>query len=754
MKASDIVLIIVLVFAFDSFCKLNAESNAGDAENDNVILHQWKEMNRNAEKMIGSVIKQIMPHVMESTSKINISSTCMQQSLTLLSGVRRLQVWALSFVDSSSKIIDGMLSGTVNSFGNYEQCLNSEVPSKDPAKPRFRGQYCQVAITPPLPAKSKRYKYDEEIEELENFKGTEVMNFLAKKAAIYYTFPYKVGLCLPSGCNLDEIDQVVKTMANKLFLSADVTVKYCEIKEPAHYSLVHMIAVLVCSALFGITILSTAYEIYLKNKEKKCYGKRDKVILTFSLISNFKALVSTKSSYERLESMHGILVFGIMMVALINTYLYPLFMMHTYHSLMSVYEMLRYPMGQIIMNNHVVVDTFLVVSGAWITYMALKLCHMQLEKFDFKLFILYKLWRIIPLYYFIILMSTLTSVMGSGPNFKEALKFSVENCNNYWWRNLLFINNFFDFDDMCLTHSWYISCDFQLYFSTLLVLLPLLKSQTMGLIITVVIVIASVVYTGLMTYLYDLIPGLDISYMDKDFRSESYLKVIANPLTHAGPYFLGVFVGYAVAVKKDIKIPKKYQILGWFIAVLCGAYTMLWTIVWRYYTPGLLETSIFAALQRTIWGAGVAWMLFCCCTGHGGFINLILSWKPWFPLSRLVLLVYLIQPVIEIVHIGSYKSPHEFSHFELVITSFGFLLLSGLLALIGSFLVESPVLAFEGVFFPTVKEALNIVPEKEHCNGKNVKKSVKFATNGDMEMNDFSIKKYDCMDNKAYEYSS
>lgn len=37
------------------------------------------------------------------------------------------------------------------------------------------------------------------------------------------------------------------------------------------------------------------------------------------------------------------------------------------------------------------------------------------------------------------------------------------NCKRFWWRNLLLIHNFYSVDEMCMTWSWYVAADFQLF---------------------------------------------------------------------------------------------------------------------------------------------------------------------------------------------------------------------------------------------------------------------------------------------------
>jgi hypothetical protein len=38
-----------------------------------------------------------------------------------------------------------------------------------------------------------------------------------------------------------------------------------------------------------------------------------------------------------------------------------------------------------------------------------------------------------------------------------------ENCKKYWWRNLLFIQNLYPLEESCMSWSWYVATDFQLF---------------------------------------------------------------------------------------------------------------------------------------------------------------------------------------------------------------------------------------------------------------------------------------------------
>ena len=71
--------------------------------------------------------------------------------------------------------------------------------------------------------------------------------------------------------------------------------------------------------------------------------------------------------------------------------------------------------------------------------MGLKLAHVP----NSKIVDSYYLFRILPLYAILILVyAAFGQYLGSGPLF-DWQSARVRDCNNNWWANLLFINNFY-----------------------------------------------------------------------------------------------------------------------------------------------------------------------------------------------------------------------------------------------------------------------------------------------------------------------
>lgn len=70
---------------------------------------------------------------------------------------------------------------------------------------------------------------------------------------------------------------------------------------------------------------------------------------------------------------------------------------------------------------------------------------------------------------------------GSGPQWNLVVGHHATICKRNWWRNLLFIHNYFGFSEMCLTHTHHLGIDTELFAVGPLMILALWKWPKKGL---------------------------------------------------------------------------------------------------------------------------------------------------------------------------------------------------------------------------------------------------------------------------------
>ncbi|GBO33772.1 hypothetical protein AVEN_90733-1 [Araneus ventricosus] len=60
------------------------------------------------------------------------------------------------------------------------------------------------------------------------------MSEAAKFATFLYAYSVKMGVCVPSGCTVEDLDQVAKMLGDYLML--EIKTSRCEVKEEIHFS--------------------------------------------------------------------------------------------------------------------------------------------------------------------------------------------------------------------------------------------------------------------------------------------------------------------------------------------------------------------------------------------------------------------------------------------------------------------------------------------------------------------------------------
>nr|CAD7203226.1 unnamed protein product [Timema douglasi] len=328
---------------------------------------------------------------------------------------------------------------------------------------------------------------------------------------------------------------------------------------------------------------------------------------------------------------------------------------------------------------------------------------------DFCLMVSRRFLRLTPAYMAVLAITTVNMSWYSRTSIFHMTERADLVCPKYWWRNLLYINNLFSREEMvasitsskasecegtasssasissslvrasqttvitsrlseqgfgtsmaptgvndvvpkpldkriggtgksgCMSWSWYLSNDMQFFIiaSFLLIMSSRYMSASVGILAT--LLVSSTLATGIISFSHGYVPTLD--------QQLSMLHILYDPpWTRIGPYIVGMVTGYLV-VKLNGCLPlnKCTVALAWIVgsafnlAPLFGLYD-------RDISP--FTAAIYVALSRTAWGIGLSWLIVACCTNNAGFINRILSFPGWVPMSRLTYCAYLLNPML------------------------------------------------------------------------------------------------------------
>ncbi|GMR61880.1 hypothetical protein PMAYCL1PPCAC_32075, partial [Pristionchus mayeri] len=517
----------------------------------------------------------------------------------------------------------------------------------------------------------------------------------------------KMALCLPGSCEKDtDIGRILHKITNG-------TAHLCEINcvdtknEPTSFFYLFNVF-LIGLLLIAVTASILDYIATRKGMEAELKGRTEWRLLTsFSVLRNTSDIFSIRTSGDSIACLDAIRLITFTWV--VNGHAV-MFSADGDNGLQLMRET-DYFFSDILLNAYPSVDTFFLVSGLLVSYVFFKRVHSNPEYVyapmnwiiltpSYMLFIaLYVAWT-----------PQMHGIWAAGTAFNTT-RF-VENCENSWWMNALYLNNFQEVDQICYPISWFLCVDTQLYWAAPLFLLAIYyscmlltntylhNSSRNNVMSGVLLSIGSTVF---LTAYYDL-PALAFTVATTgDFN---FTKLYMKPWARCIPYLVGIISGYLIVQvrKQTIKIrqPKMWELaVGWLLSTIV-ALTVIFSVY--DYLRGQSEWSVavrsfYGVFSRIGWSAAVAWVVFACTFNWAGPVKSLLEHPLWYPLGRLSYCAFLAHWfTLQIILSGSDRPPHFVSLLHTCLTvTVPVVFLSYAIAYFWSCLVEIPFGKIEGI---------------------------------------------------------
>ncbi|XP_067686889.1 O-acyltransferase like protein-like [Haliotis asinina] len=685
------------------------------------------------EDVLSTVQYFLSPESLESEDR------CTADVSAYLQGVGQGQMWALQMLDASGKPGRSILQGSLTFLGNYDECLRVSHPVANGSIGRvIKGNYCHFVFTTPS--------------SLSNFTNGQ-MPFSLGQPTIQW------GLCLPASCNDSAVTEAATNFVKNISGVSLVTAYFTKLSDWEEDGTA-VAAVFVICLVVALSIVGTLYDIitaeveryrqkYNKDNEsddsgalnneayvidddilqekenshtsnglpritvgkisqsqpKETIGFGRQLLLSFSVRRNTEKILSTRTGDANLGCIHGIRVLSMAWVILGHSMTWD--SLSSWENKLDYANWMRRFTMQFLVNGTLAVDTFFVLSGCLLTFLFLRECEKSARgkptARQMAIYYIHRWWRLTPVYMFIILFySGLLGHLIQGPVAESKNLFDRDNCRQNWWTNILYINNFYSFKDMCFPASWFLAADMQFYVIAPLALLPIAFGiRWLG---YSVMCLLGAVHIGSYGYLEWKYEGAT-QFVD---NGDSMNKIYTLPWCRVGVFAVGMILGATLQrTKCQIRMPRYVLVLGWQVIITIG---LLCTYVTyddfgEGQTPWDVDTRIVhETLYRPLWGVFVSWVILVCCTGHGGFVNSILSWSAWIPLGRLTYGAYLVHPAL--LSYTEY-SVRSLRYADVTYVSYHFLgtfTVSYALSFITCVLVESPCLGLEKAVLGRLKK--------------------------------------------------
>ncbi|XP_049938885.1 O-acyltransferase like protein-like [Schistocerca serialis cubense] len=362
-----------------------------------------------------------------------------------------------------------------------------------------------------------------------------------------------------------------------------------------------------------------------------------------------------------------------------------------------------------LLNSMINVDSFFLISGM-LRAMNFMRDVQQRGGFWIATGILQRLLRLTPAYAVVLAVyACLLPYFGSGPEWNTQVGYNSKMCKQHWMFNIMYVNNYINYENMCMLQSWYLSADMQLFVCALIILIPLYYWHKIGELLLGLVIFVSVALP-FATVLIRRLPGLYQPTQPDDQLYEYMRDVYMATHNRMTPYLVGLALGYLLHRIKGQPVTKSKVLIGvgWTVSLL-----VLGAVVWGPYhllqecaslTTTTLESAAYAALHRFTWALALGWIIIACYHNLrfgviGDAVKGILESSTWQPLSRLSYCIFLTHIAVLIINSGRIRTPIFMDEYLLMHSYAGDLAIVLLISMALHLFVEAPSLFLARTIF-------------------------------------------------------
>nr|XP_046910342.1 nose resistant to fluoxetine protein 6-like [Dermatophagoides farinae] len=618
------------------------------------------------------------------------------------------RTWAFRLFNSwpSSIVPVGMMLGTMVDYGDYDQCM-----SVDPLD--LIVKYCLIDLTIPMPR--PRPTMHNLFHETENILPDDLYNKsmtgnfyhdLGQLSSFFYYAAIRKGICLPSDCTADDIEIITEKGFGREIFDLKINKIICTTKRTESWqpNNVQIMSMLFIGFFIIMTIIAAIYDWFIVKKKHiyihLMYTGQDYAIVTcllwFSPISNIRKILSSKSNSQDLSCIHGIRVCSISWVIL--GHIIPFFDMNRFSQLFLIKNEMTNWYTQPLLKGFYAVETFFFLSGLLISYVTIKQIGGDYKKFRIIPFLLVRFLRLTPQLLAFMIIITLLPPLFDGPVWQYRMEWMINSCEKSWWKNLIYMQNLIDSENMCEPHLWYLAADMQLHWLSILPLIFILRSPQRGLLLSKILIIFSIILQAIWIVMENSPPGTILT-APGDFRIDDktgkYLKYYDKPWNHAHVFLVGFIFGYHLTHIKPNHFhwTRWKTFMAWTSIIVAYLLCIYDTFPWHFGQPyHPIWSSILSSMNGLLWSLILTMIIFICITNPESFVAIILSWQFFRPLSRITFSVFLTHFLVVYIIRDTSRNLFDLHYPSILMISVAALMLAYIFGFIFTLLFESPII--------------------------------------------------------------
>ncbi|CAB3409523.1 unnamed protein product [Caenorhabditis bovis] len=590
-------------------------------------------------------------------------------------------IYSLYQLDSFGKLPGDILGMNKIWMGDYDECMDVG----NPKDPDYKTQFCWAHLNVPLGSVLKSKTPTKSV-------GSTCGE--GKPADI------KTNVCMPRSCSENDLLAILNNIPHKLAMKGFKSV--CEVTcRPTsfNFDLPFWCMTIVLTIVLSLCVSATLFDQYIQKRFGEAHPKKLRYWLAFSFLTNGQNLLRTSRNPNVLKGVECIRFLSFTWV--VSGHLWGYFgFADNPLAVVDIFSSIEY---EVWINAFFSVDTFFFLSGLMLAYSFLPKLTLRkaMNPNTWLIFYVHRFLRLTPAYIsFIFFYATYGLLSDFGPNGLSKVQ-DMKNCRTLWWKNILYVNNLIEPRRTCLSVTWYMATDTQMYLLSPLFLIPFLFGTTFGFLAILIGLVLSTAITYYLFFRYDLPPTLLRVYMTGNIELIHQLQdfVYAASYVRIPPFLIGIGMGYVMWKTRNVKIRMNLVMNGPHFK------EQPTTRLADYYGPLVYRGSFSLSIVDN--------QIILI-----GLIGKFMSLNFWNPLGKLAFCGYLCHIMIIGTFLNMQKAPLHFSGaFQTYFSNLvPIVFMTTLFALFWSLMFEMPFARLEGYFL----QQLMGVPRRNEKDEKQI----------------------------------
>ncbi|XP_052873848.1 nose resistant to fluoxetine protein 6-like [Anopheles cruzii] len=614
------------------------------------------------------------------TERDGVSERCYRELQRVYHGIQQKEIWAMKVLDSSGSQEPGFMWGHNHWIGSEKGCESTRSPLSITLSDRYRRN-----MKPNLVSALAPFELDYRIVFAKHHSAWQVeMKFQSENIL-------HIGVCIPRSCTNDELHNLTaRYFDENIVLAQDIYEFKPNVLHVKNTSLERAFWTKPSIFIIGVSTAVTLAMIYLAHSREQHTEEGtfiDRVIDSFNLRKNLTTIFRTDTGPQSLPVICGIKSICCFLILCFHMQWYTFYTVHNPSVMFHYAEQIRY---QLVSNAPLLVDVFFAISGFLLSYNFIRnRSKVQEVKANslwqngrlYGRMLLHRYLRLSPMYLIVTVIGELTHSYIVATSKFWVHERSDLGCQRYWWRNVLYIQNLYPVEDICLSWTWSLACEMQYYVLFTALLFVYAKSSQFGKRLFGMFAIGTLVLNVALTLNHRFIPSYDVLFNTGD-------ALYLAPWSRVSPYVVGVYFGWMMAARRGKFTPtqKEYRVY-WLLACFCTIFSMHSTIKRNFPFP--IASTVMVAVRWLIsWAA--CWVILATGCGFSNAVTRVLSSKFFVHINKLTYGIYLLNPVIIIGTFGISDSSVHADPIPAIVMALGVTLLSYVGAIFFSACFEIP----------------------------------------------------------------